>query len=62
MLTCAICSKPYDKESKHRPFCSKRCQAVDLGRWFGGGYRIASDEPPDEIELEIARRDRGDDQ
>ena len=62
MLTCAICSKAYPKEVEHRPFCSKRCQQVDLGRWLSGGYRIASDEPPDEVELEIARRERGDDQ
>ncbi|MDE0881299.1 MAG: DNA gyrase inhibitor YacG [Myxococcota bacterium] len=56
MLTCAICSKSYAQDGKHSPFCSKRCQDVDLGRWFGGSYRIASDEPPDEVELEIARR------
>jgi hypothetical protein len=56
MPTCAICSKNYAKDCEHRPFCSKRCQDVDLGRWFGGSYRIASDEPPDEVELEIARR------
>jgi hypothetical protein len=26
---------------KYRPFCSKRCADVDLGRWIGGDYRIA---------------------
>lgn len=24
------------------PFCSERCRAVDLGRWLGGEYRIAT--------------------
>jgi endogenous inhibitor of DNA gyrase (YacG/DUF329 family) len=23
-----------------RPFCSKRCADVDLGRWLGGRYAI----------------------
>jgi endogenous inhibitor of DNA gyrase (YacG/DUF329 family) len=25
------------------PFCSPRCRAVDLGRWFTGEYRVAGD-------------------
>lgn len=24
----------------HRPFCSKRCQLIDLGRWASGDYLI----------------------
>jgi uncharacterized protein len=24
------------------PFCSERCKMVDLGRWLGEDYRIAS--------------------
>ena len=23
-----------------RPFCSERCQLIDLGRWFGEGYAL----------------------
>ncbi len=61
MASCSICSATYLATSEHRPFCSKRCQDIDLGRWFQGGYRIASNEPPDEVELEIARRERHDD-
>jgi endogenous inhibitor of DNA gyrase (YacG/DUF329 family) len=56
MAVCVICSKSYEPQLTKGPFCSKRCQDVDLGRWFRGGYAIASEEPPDEIELEIARR------
>jgi endogenous inhibitor of DNA gyrase (YacG/DUF329 family) len=26
----------------HWPFCSRRCQLIDLGRWLGGEYRIAA--------------------
>jgi len=25
---------------EHRPFCSRRCADVDLGRWFSGDYRV----------------------
>ena len=27
------------------PFCSRRCQMVDLGRWLGEDYRVADEEP-----------------
>ena len=36
---CPICRAP--AVQKYRPFCSKRCADVDLGRWIGGDYRIA---------------------
>ncbi len=46
-MTCPICRKPSDP--RYRPFCSRRCADVDLGRWLTGGYAIASedDEPPE---------------
>lgn len=37
-LRCPICRKPADPA--FRPFCSRRCADVDLGRWFTEGYRI----------------------
>ncbi len=40
--TCAICGKPQDE--RVRPFCSKRCADIDLGRWFSGRYAIAAEE------------------
>ncbi len=42
---CPLCGRP--PEERYRPFCSKRCADIDLGRWLGGGYRIASDETPE---------------
>jgi uncharacterized protein len=43
---CPICGAPSSLE--HRPFCSVRCKDVDLSRWLGGRYRIATNEaPPD---------------
>ena len=30
------------------PFCSKRCRIIDLGRWLGEDYKVASREAPSE--------------
>lgn len=48
-MTCPICSKPTDPA--WRPFCSKRCADLDLGKWLGGAYAIPSQEVPDEDDL-----------
>lgn len=37
-MTCPICDKKTD--AKYRPFCSKRCADVDLGKWLNGSYAI----------------------
>jgi endogenous inhibitor of DNA gyrase (YacG/DUF329 family) len=39
---CPICGRP--AIAAHRPFCSRRCADVDLGRWLNGDYRVASDD------------------
>lgn len=36
---CPICAKP--AAPRFKPFCSRRCADIDLGRWFKGGYAIA---------------------
>ena len=44
---CPICSEPAVR--KYRPFCSKRCADIDLGRWFGERYVIeGSDSAPED--------------
>lgn len=46
---CPICRKPATAE--FRPFCSRRCADIDLGRWFAETYRSeAPPEPADEEE------------
>ncbi|PVX38807.1 hypothetical protein C8D76_10728 [Pasteurella langaaensis DSM 22999] len=34
-VACPTCKKPvaWRAESPYRPFCSKRCQLIDLGEW-----------------------------
>jgi len=41
---CPICTKP--TQESYKPFCSKRCADLDLGKWLGDGYRIPTDEVP----------------
>lgn len=45
---CPICEK--NGTEQYRPFCSKRCANIDLGRWLKEGYRVATDEAPGEEE------------
>jgi len=40
-MNCPICKKPTD--TQYRPFCSRRCADVDLGRWFNEYYSIPQD-------------------
>lgn len=43
---CPICDEPAVFEA--RPFCSKRCADVDLGRWMTGRYAIPVEDDEDE--------------
>jgi endogenous inhibitor of DNA gyrase (YacG/DUF329 family) len=56
-LRCPICGK--DAVERFRPFCSKRCADVDLGKWFSGAYVIASHSKDDEEDGEPEERGKG---
>ena len=43
---CPTCGAPATHET--RPFCSKRCADIDLGRWFQGGYAIPAIDAADD--------------
>jgi endogenous inhibitor of DNA gyrase (YacG/DUF329 family) len=45
---CPICKKSSDE--KYRPFCSKRCADVDLGKWLGESYAIEAIENDTELQ------------
>jgi uncharacterized protein len=49
-LKCPICGKEVSyvslKKVRFRPFRSKRCKLVDLGKWLNEEYRV-SEEIPD---------------
>lgn len=46
---CPICGGA--AAARYRPFCSKRCAQLDLGRWFDERYRVPSEEPADISDL-----------
>ena len=58
-MSCPVCGD--DTAPRWRPFCSRRCADVDLGRWLTGGYAIpaADDDPDAELveEPDMPRRD-----
>ena len=43
-VNCPTCQKTviWDELSPWRPFCSKRCQLIDLGEWAAEEKRIPS--------------------
>ena len=43
---CLICGRP--TETAFRPFCSKRCADVDLGRWFNERYVVPEPAEPED--------------
>ena len=59
---CPVCSRPLqDGEAfaRFRPFCSRRCADVDLGRWLKGSYAIPAVETDDESESEAGGEPEG---
>ncbi|MEM9584963.1 MAG: DNA gyrase inhibitor YacG [Pseudomonadota bacterium] len=58
-----MCSK--ETVQKYRPFCSKRCADLDLGKWMSGEYAVASQNEDDAEELvrelDKAMRERAED-
>lgn len=51
-MTCPICGAATDRA--YRPFCSRRCADVDLGRWMSGSYAIPARETDDPDEADLA--------
>ena len=44
-MSCPICENATNPD--YRPFCSKRCADVDLGKWLRGDYAVPSQDPED---------------
>lgn len=55
-MSCPICRRPPVPE--YRPFCSRRCADVDLGRWLTGAY-VLPDEAAGEDDAPNSDDDRG---
>ena len=51
-MRCPICNsllpaRPDPETKPHRPFCSARCKAIDLGKWLTESYRIPVEDDDD---------------
>jgi endogenous inhibitor of DNA gyrase (YacG/DUF329 family) len=58
-VSCPICGR--ERDPKYRPFCSRRCAEVDLGRWLTGRYAIpVEDLEDDDADGEGGRDDAAD--
>ena len=44
-MSCPICAE--NTVPAYRPFCSKRCADLDLGKWLNGVYFMPSQDPED---------------
>ncbi|MCB0341022.1 MAG: DNA gyrase inhibitor YacG [Pseudobdellovibrionaceae bacterium] len=53
IVKCPQCGKDteYGPENKYRPFCSERCQLIDLGEWAEEKYLIPAEEGPSRADV-----------
>lgn len=43
-VKCPHCKEEFSYyESESRPFCSERCQSVDMGKWLSEDFKIAGE-------------------
>lgn len=50
-MFCPTCKLEFEAEaSPARPFCSKRCQTIDLGRWLDETYTLPDVPDPEDDE------------
>jgi endogenous inhibitor of DNA gyrase (YacG/DUF329 family) len=62
---CPTCGRIIEREGAgatpppHRPFCSERCRAADLGNWLNASYRISAPVSEEDLDegLPTAARD-----
>lgn len=59
-LRCPTCKTPVAPDAADAPFCSDRCQRIDLGKWASDEYKISSPilDPDLLEELEHAQQQR----
>ncbi|MFM7070689.1 MAG: DNA gyrase inhibitor YacG [Planctomycetota bacterium] len=58
-IQCPTCQRSFDPgEFKFGPFCSERCQQIDLGRWLRESYSFPATRDPEDGEGHEAAADR----
>ena len=57
IIKCPRCGKEAEMTGNpFRPFCSDRCQVIDLGNWISGTYRISEERSDEDTEDESSPR------
>ncbi len=41
---CPTCGGEAARDGRDRPFCSRRCRMIDLGRWFNEEYAVPGED------------------
>lgn len=49
--SCPVCKNELPDDLTYSPFCSERCQKVDLFRWFEGKYAVVDQLDPVEAQI-----------
>lgn len=50
-MRCPVCNVEFDlADSPTKPFCSKRCKTIDLGRWLDESYSLPDAPDPEDDE------------
>ncbi len=63
MRKCPLCRRETTwEENPYRPFCSERCQTIDLGRWASEEYRVPLAETADGLTLDLEQELNPDEQ
>jgi endogenous inhibitor of DNA gyrase (YacG/DUF329 family) len=58
-IQCPTCQRSFDPgEFKFGPFCSERCQQIDLGRWLRESYSFPAARDPEDGEGHEADAER----
>ena len=58
-VKCPVCQAEVPWESNpRRPFCSERCQLIDLGAWAEGKYRIPGEKLNEEPKEEDGKEEK----
>ncbi len=60
-VNCPTCQKPviWSAENEFRPFCSERCQLLDLGEWASGRRIVSADADYDDCTASDLDEDQG---
>ncbi|MGH9839987.1 MAG: DNA gyrase inhibitor YacG [Blastocatellia bacterium] len=60
---CPLCRREASwDDNPWKPFCSERCQMIDLGRWSSEDYRVPLAETPEGLIADFDREVSSDEQ